>query len=204
MMPEVQKELSITDEQRKELRQELATLRPEGGGDRGGLRDLSEDERRERMEAMRAQMEEVAKKSDAAIAKVLMPEQVKRLKELQLQRQGVAALGRPDVSEKLSLTDEQKTKIREALEAGRPDFSAFGNLRDASEDERRKAMEEMRAKREKAEADAMAVLDAEQKAVWESMVGEKFEFPQRPGFGGGRPAGGRPEGDRPRRGPNND
>lgn len=196
MMPEVRTELKVTDEQQQKLRTAMEGLRPEGGGQRGGFGNLSEEERAE----MRKRMEELQKKTDEAMKSVLSEEQITRLRQLDIQRQGAQALGRPDVAEKLGLTDEQKTKMREIQEAARPDFSAFGNLREASQEEREKAMAEMRAKREKADADVMALLDAEQKAIWESLVGEKFNFPapQFGGFGGGRgqrgPGGGRPPG----------
>lgn len=194
MIPEVRAELKVTDEQYQKLRTAMEGLRPEGGGgQRGGFGNLSDEERAE----MRKRLEEFQKKTDEAMKSVLSEEQITRLRQLDLQRQGAGALGRPDVAEKLGLTDEQKTKMREIQEAARPDFSAFGNLRDASQEERDKVRAEMRAKREKADADTMALLDAEQKAIWESMVGEKFDFPapQFGGFGGGRgPGGGRPPG----------
>lgn len=195
MMPEVRTELNVTEEQQQKLRTAMEGLRPEGGGGpRGGFGNLSEEERAE----MRKRMEEMQKKADEAMKSVLSEEQITRLRQLEIQRQGAQALGRPDVAEKLGLTDEQKTKMREIQEGARPDFAAFGNLREASQEEREKVMSEMRAKREKADADMMALLDAEQKAIWESMVGEKFEFPapQFGGFGRGQrgPGGGRPPG----------
>lgn len=197
MMPEVRTELKVTDEQQQKLRTAMEGLRPEGGGgQRGGFGNLSEEERAE----MRKRMEEMQKKADEAMKSVLSEEQITRLRQLEIQRQGAGALGRPDVAEKLGLTDEQKAKMREIQEGARPDFAAFGNLREASQEEREKVMSEMRAKREKADADMMALLDAEQKAIWESLVGEKFNFPapQFGGFGGGRgqrgPGGGRPPG----------
>lgn len=198
MIPEVRAELKVTDEQHQKLRTALEGLRSEGGGgQRGGFGNLSEEERAE----MRKRMEELQKKTDEAMKSVLSEEQITRLRQLDIQRQGAQALGRPDVAEKLGLTDEQKTKMREIQEAARPDFSAFGNLRDASPEEREKVMSEMRSKREKADADVMALLDTEQKAIWESLIGEKFNFPAQQfggGFGGGRgqrgSGGGRPPG----------
>lgn len=174
MIPEVRTELNLTEEQHQKLRIALVGLWPEPREEFG---NLSEDERHELQKLREARQYRI----DEAVKSVLLEEQYTRLRQLEIQRQGVTALGRLEVAEKLGLTDEQKARMREIQEAARPDLSTFSNLRDTSpearEKMREKALAELIAKREKANADVIALLNAEQKAIWESMVGKKFEFP---------------------------
>lgn len=177
----VQKELGVTDAQKEKL----AKVREEAmagfaGGGFGGGQNLSDEERAKR----RTEMEERAKKTEESIKSILDEKQQARLNELVIQQAGAMALNRPDVSEKLKLTDDQKSKLRElAQNQGGPGRGGFNP--NATQEERQKAMEEARARREKATADAMAVLTPEQKKTFEEMQGKKFEFPAFGGFGGG-------------------
>ncbi|MDP1797268.1 MAG: hypothetical protein Q8K78_07290 [Planctomycetaceae bacterium] len=187
-MEAVQKELAVTDAQKEKL-DKLREEARAGFGGGGNPRDLSDEERAK----LRTQMEERTKKTEESLKAILDEKQHARLNQLVIQQAGVMALSRPDVAEKLKLTDEQKTKLREVAEAGRGAGGRGGFNPNASQEERQKAMEEARARREKTTADAMAVLNADQKKAFEDMQGKKFEFPAFGGFGGGnRPGGNRP------------
>lgn len=180
-MKEVQAELKLSEEDAKKLADKLAELRPqrgEGGG--GRLRDfqnLSEEEREKRMAEFRARMEETAKKVDELLKAQLSPEQYQRLRELRVQREGLASLDRPQVAEELKLTAEQKEKIRKLLEENRP---RFGQRRGAGGPPNR---EEMQQRRQKLRTDVLAVLTEEQKSAWEKLKGAEFKFPQPEGGG---------------------
>ena len=200
--PEVQKELGVSDEQKGLIEDMMTDLRnqtQQGGRNQGGaggfqnFQNLSEEERAKLMEEGRKRMEEFNKKTDEMINMVLEKTQVERFAQLRLQRAGVAALERPDIAEKLVLTQEQKDKMKKIRDDSRPDPSAFANFQNMSDEERREAFTKMREKGEKANADILAVLTAEQKETWTKMQGKKFEFPQQQGFGGfggRRPGGG--------------
>jgi Spy/CpxP family protein refolding chaperone len=194
MMEEVQKELSITDEQKAELTKVMESLRPAGGPPGGFNREefqkLSEEERAKKMDEFRKADEERAKKADESIKTLLKPEQFNRLSELRLQREGVRALSREEVQTQLGLTDEQKAKIKTLTEGQGQGFgsgSARGP-RDLSEEERAKAREEMQARREAFDKGMAEVLTPEQKETWTKLQGAEFKFPQR-GFGGGQGGG---------------
>lgn len=183
-MEAVQKELVLTDAQKETFTKLREEARTGFGG--GNFRDMSEEERAK----LRTQMEERAKKTEETIKSTLDEKQYARLQELSIQQAGVMAVSRPDVSEKLKLTDEQKTKLRELAEANRGGGGRGNFNPNASQEERQKAMEEARARREKQEADVMGVLTEEQKKTFEEMKGKKFDFPA---FGfGNRPGGNRP------------
>src|SRR3972149_6675178 len=112
---EVQKELGISDEQKGLVEDMLADLTEQGRAAFGGFRDsqnLSEEERRKRMEEGRKKAEELGKKAEEMIGMILEPKQVERLGQLGLQRQGTMAFARPDIIEKLGLTEEQQQKVR--------------------------------------------------------------------------------------------
>jgi Spy/CpxP family protein refolding chaperone len=183
-MPEVQKELGLSEADAKKLTDDLAALRPQRTGGGGDFRNLSQEERQKRFEEMRKQGEETAKKTEEKLKASLTDAQFKRLGELRLQREGANSLERSEVADKLKLTTEQKDKIKKIAEEGRPQFGRGGN---AGGD--RPSPEEMRARREKRNADILAVLTPEQKTAWEGMQGAKFTFPER-NFGGGRNRGG--------------
>lgn len=189
-MEAVQKELALTDAQKEtftKLREEARA----GFGGGANFRDMSDEERAK----LRTQMEERAKKTEETIKSTLDEKQYARLNELSIQQAGVMALARPEVADKLKLSDDQKSKIREVAGAGRggPGGGSRGGFNpNASAEERAKAMEEARARREKQEADVMAVLNDEQKKSFEEMKGKKFEFPAFGGFGGRPGAGNRP------------
>ncbi|RLS56245.1 MAG: hypothetical protein DWH91_07540 [Planctomycetota bacterium] len=206
MMAEVQKEIGVTDEQKAELTKIGESLRPQqgqGGFNPEEFRSLSEEDRAKRFEEMRKQGEERAKKAEEAIKAALKPEQWARLSELRNQREGVSALSRADVQKALGLSEEQVGKVKtisDARRAGGGGFGGFGRDGDQSEEEMRKAREERDAREKKYQEDMAGVLTADQKAAWEKMLGAKFEFPARGGFGGAGAPGGRTRGgDRPAR-----
>ena len=64
---------------------------------------------------MREAMQELQQESEGNLAKVLDKTQVKRLKEIQLQVEGPAAVIREDVAEKLEITEEQHAEIQAIL-----------------------------------------------------------------------------------------
>lgn len=197
---DVQKELKITDDQKKKLTELSETSRKEmsssfGSFNREEFQKLSEDEQRKRRDEMRKKFEESSKKTQTEVAKVLDAKQNERLSQLQLQREGINAIAREEVAGKLGLSGDQREEIEKIIQAGRPTGGpgGFGG----SSEERRAAFEKMQKAREKAEKDLLAVLSPEQKSKWDAMLGAKFEFANRGfgGFGGGRgPGGGQPGG----------
>jgi hypothetical protein len=190
-MPEVQKELGLSDKQKDQVEGLLEESRDAmqsvfGDFDFQEFQELSPEERDKRLAENTRKMEAANLATEKKVADVLDAKQVERLDQLRLQREGVGALGRPDVARQLGLSDEQQAKIREIQESARPrgpgGFGGFGGP-DQSDEDRREMFERMRAQREKADADILAVLNEEQKTKWAEMKGDEFEFP-RPAFGG--------------------
>ena len=200
----VQKELDLTTEQKdgaKKLGEEVQTQRREAFA---GFQDLSEDERRAKFEEMRTKMQEQAKATQVKVDALLLPPQVERLKQLVLQRQGAGALSNDDVVKALNISDEQKKQLADIRQAGFEKMREFFQPGGSDED-RAAAREKMTAFQKEQTDKSLAVLTADQKAQFEKMQGEKFEFPAdlgRGGPGGRGPAAGGGGGGGRRRGGN--
>ncbi|MGA2255214.1 MAG: hypothetical protein ABSG53_11170, partial [Thermoguttaceae bacterium] len=177
-MPEVQKEIAITDAQKpqvEELRSQTQKDLQEArsGVDFQALRDMSQEERTKTLTELRTKTTEISKQSDAKLEKVLDEKQMKRLKELQIQREGAAAFARPEIVAKLALTDDQKAKIKKIQDDARAQGRGAFNP-DATPEERQAAMAKMRETRAKVLKDILATLNSDQSTTWTELTGKEF------------------------------
>jgi len=161
---EVQKELKLSDDQISQIKA-LMPMR------RGPIQQGDEPP----TPPKRLTREEM----DAKLKSILSTDQFARFQQLMLQAQGPMAFGRPEVQEKLGLTSDQKSKIREIMDADRQTPPPTPG----EQSDLRKAMKE---RREKLEREVTAVLTDDQKATWKSMIGAKFDFPAMRRIPGGR------------------
>jgi hypothetical protein len=113
---------------------------------------------------------------DGQIKEILSSAQYKRYHEIDLQASGPMAFGRPEVADKLELSEEQHQQIREVLETSRPKPPQPGERPDPSQ---------MQQQRKATLAKIVALLNSEQKSKWSAMVGKPFDLstlnPPRPG-----------------------
>ncbi len=188
-MPEVQKELSLSDDQTKQVTALLAEAGEKMRASFAGMRNLSAEERDKRRDEMRKKFEAAGKDLDEKVGKILDTKQVERLHQLQLQREGAMALSRPEVIKKLDLSDEQQAKIKKIQEDARPTGRA-GFDPSLSREDREAAMKKMREKFANAQKECLAVLNDDQMLDWTNMCGKTFKFPERPAGArrGNRPA----------------
>jgi len=151
----------------------------------GGRGQLSDEERAKLREEAAAR----TKKEKEELAKILKPDQIKRLREIYIRQLGVAALNDEDVAKDLGISDEQKTKLTKVREeqgaAMREAFGAAGGGGD-----REAARTKMTELRKSSEEKTLAVLTEDQKKKFEELKGKKFDMPENAGrgAGGGRPA----------------
>jgi len=196
-MPEVQKELGLDDAKKKEVGEVVEKTQQELMASRStsaNFRDLSKEDQQKKMEEFRVKGEELNKKAVEQLGKILDAKQLERYQQLRLQREGVAALGRPEVAQKLELSQEQKDKVKKIQDDARRDsgFGGGGTGGRLSDEERREFLAKREERVKKVNTDLLAVLTSAQKESWDKMLGTKFEFPQRQfggpggGFGGGR------------------
>ena len=120
----VQKELELVDEQKEKLKQigkkYYEQLRQASQQDWAKFREMPAEQRKAKHAEMQKQrmkqMEEVRKQ----IEKVLLPHQIDRLKQINLQTYGASMVANPGILQQLEVTDQQKEKlgkIREELQA---------------------------------------------------------------------------------------
>lgn len=188
---QVQKELKISDDQKKKLDEITSAYRDETR--KLVPRDTPRDQFRAKYEETKSQRDKLTADAEAKIDGVLAIDQKERLDEIVVRIAGANGLQQDKLAEKLGLAADQRAKIKAVFEeqtkkreadreaarnnntgGGRPDFAA---LRERMETERKETTEKV-----------TAILTADQKAAWEKMKGEAFElkFERGPGGQGGR------------------
>ncbi len=178
---DVQKDLDVVDDQKTKLNDLVSQQRTAMQDLFQSMQDLSQEERQAKMQKFQ---EDFQKK----LADILLPKQVDRLKQIQLQAEGPMALNNPDVVKALNLTDDQKEKFKTINEeAQTKNQEALQGLRG----------QEFRTKMQELNKDLMdkllAVLTPDQTAQFDKMKGAKVDFDlstiMRGMMGGGRRGG---------------
>src|SRR5436189_3629115 len=105
----VQKELKLSEDQVKKVTEALQKNQEKYRDDFAALRDATPEEQREKFPPL---MKKVNEDNEKAVAGILNADQTKRLKQIELQVQGVQAFASEDVQKKLNLTDAQKDDIK--------------------------------------------------------------------------------------------
>jgi hypothetical protein len=192
---QVQKELKTTDEQNGKIKEIADASRPAEGAARPNFQEMTDEQRTAFREEMRKRGEENNKK----VVAVLTADQNARLKQIQLQLQGIRALSEnEEVIKELSISDEQKAAVKTIVEESGKKMQELraGLGRGASEEDQKKVREQSASIRTETETEGLAQLTADQKAKFDTMKGEKFEMDMSALFGGrGRGGrGGRPGG----------
>jgi Spy/CpxP family protein refolding chaperone len=190
----VQKELEIVDEQKTKL----TALAEE---QRTSMRELfsstQDASREERQTKMQAEQEKFQKK----LAEILLPKQLERVKQIQIQAELAMGLISPDVLKALNVTSEQQGKITAANdEAQTKRRDARTSMQSLSQEERQTKMREMN---KQLLDKVLEILTADQRAQLVKMQGEKIDIDfstlmrqggGRRGGAGGPPPGGPPPG----------
>jgi len=195
MRPDVQKELKLTDDQIAKLQQLLPPPPMDGpGAGQDGMRGRQPDDRQGRQAprdggpgGRRGDPGMTPREGgpmgpdqmDGKLADILSDAQLKRLKELRLQREGGMSLMRREVANQIGLSDGERQRIRgmvdEAMESMRPE-----QAKDGPPD--RKAMQEMH---KKLSEEILGALTSKERSKLEELCGKPFKFdenwhPQRP------------------------
>jgi hypothetical protein len=163
--PAVLDDLKLLREQREQV--EAAARQIDGN------RDKTFDKfGRQTAEERRQHFVDMARTEEAAIARILEPAQIRRLRQILLQSKGPAAFRDSEVAIALKLTPEQRDRIR-AIDwsppPGRSDGFRFGPpggrpSREMQEQARKAALEQM-----------LAQLTEEQTKQWKEMTGKPFK-----------------------------
>jgi Spy/CpxP family protein refolding chaperone len=164
MREDVQQEIQLVDEQLDKVTEVAEEAREKMFNELGGLREelsgLSEDERRERF---RSKMAELNAEVESKLKKALLPHQLERLKQIQLQSRMQSrfegGLSSRAVADALELSDEQREKLEQRAEEVRKELQE--KIRQAQAEAREKMLD---------------VLTPEQKAKLEELTGAAFQM----------------------------
>ncbi len=191
-MEKVRKELELDEEAGKKIADIVADVRDEIRQemremfqDAGNFREMDEDERKEFGEKMRKMMTEVNGDAWKEISKLVNKDQMGRLNQLVLQRQGVTALLGKKLQKELEVTEEQIKKMQAKNKELREELNE--EIQAAREDRDFEAMRDAQTEYRKASKEAfMKILTDKQKKKLEEMMGKEFEFPRAQRRGRGR------------------
>jgi hypothetical protein len=170
---------SLNDEYRAARTKEFETA----GIDFQNFGNLSNDERQKLTDKMNTVSAKLNDEFTPKLKNLLSADQMKRLKQIQVQEQGAGSLLNADVAADLALTDDQKKKLGEVqADYGRKQRELFAGGGGGDFQERIAKGRELTAERDKK---ALEVLTAEQKTKYEALKGSPFDVSQL-GFGRGR------------------
>jgi Spy/CpxP family protein refolding chaperone len=172
---DVRKELELLEDQLQKL-EKLAESRREKV--RQAFSGAEGSSREERFQKMRQQLQKLQQETDREIGEVLLPHQMKRLRQLALQlrlRGGAQALLNDRTTEELGLSAEQKENLqKKAAEVEEQLRKKYAELRKQAQDE------------------ILRSLTPAQQAKWKELVGDPFEFQRtEPARAAGNNEGGR-------------
>jgi Spy/CpxP family protein refolding chaperone len=139
------------------------------------------DEQKVQILALSMELRENRANLGKRIAEILTAEQMKRLKQIRLQVEGVAAINSHEVAMTLGLTKDQRKTLKALQEQiGKQVQEAVTELKGLTVDERKQKMPEFYAKveaiRKNTTEQALAVLTSSQRKEFEEMQGEKIDF----------------------------
>jgi hypothetical protein len=178
----VQKELKLSSDQAEKATEAVQKVGEKYREQGAGLQDLSREERAEKRASLNKAM---TSEQEKALEGILTPDQIKRLKQIELQNRYARAFTDPEVESKLKLTADQKEKIktiasdaqaemREIRQEARGNFAEIGK--------------KMAALNKSTMDKIIAVLNPSQRETWKEMTGEPFtvQFQGRGRRGGGQ------------------
>jgi len=179
IQPDVQKDLDLTEGQRREL---------------ADLNNRMSLERFKRFfekgmtaEVRRQQDYELAKSQERALNKILQPQENKRLRQIELQLQGPRVFQESYAVEELKLTTKQKREIRKIQEETMGAFfdkGGPGGFKGKGKDPNKgKDFHFERVQKAGVDRIVEKVLTAEQKARWQELTGAPFQGNVRMFFG---------------------
>jgi hypothetical protein len=131
MMPPIQEELKLTDDQKKKLREWQESLRKKGEEMGRTMREKQGDDpfkasenlpiavRVVQFTSMLNQISSFVQQNEEGLNKILNPAQRKRLYQISLQMEGISALSRPEVIDALGIDEEQHQEIQQILNQSR-------------------------------------------------------------------------------------
>ena len=180
----VQEDLKLTDEQVEKVKTWGKEYQDKVMADmKGKLADLKDATKEERAEKLAAWSTENNKTAYKALGEVLKPEQIKRLKQIEVQANGVTSFQNADVVAALKLTDSQKSTIKGVVTDYNKDVQEIrtaagigGKGAKVDPDKRAEADKKIDKLRKEAMAKVEDALNDDQKKTWKELTGAAFDI----------------------------
>ena len=165
----VQEELKLSEDQKQKLETRLQETIQET------MRFFEEIPEEERGKKAPGYREKAQKKLASFLKETLKEDQLKRLREIGYQQEGLLAVGQPEVAKELKISDEQKKKLMSIHQELQKKAEAFMKevQSGGSPDE---IMPKMMKLRKEQEGKIDAILTDAQKKRWKEMLGKPFNF----------------------------
>jgi hypothetical protein len=165
----VQEELKLTNEQKEKLDQHLQELLPDA---MQFFQKLDGVKREERQKEFNAYRPKVQQKLAAVLKETLTKDQNKRLRQLELQREGALALwhGAPEIRKDLQITEEQRKQFMPVVQEMQKKIVPLIEEAESGGDPLEIRPKIMKIRKEH-EAKLEALLTDAQKQQWKDMLG---------------------------------
>jgi len=178
-IPQIQKELDLSDAQRKQIADEVRSMQIYLRQQFVEVRKLPRSEQPAKIRELKMQTAPMVNERQAKILDVLTPAQRSRLTGISMQYRGVEALLDDQIADLLELTKEQREEILKIAEELDLTLAAERQKMMSQEFEDRQKgrkgfIQSMKNLRSKAEDDMLNVLTEEQQTKFEELQGEKF------------------------------
>lgn len=177
-------DVKITEEQQAKLKDWSKTFAAKTMESmKSAMEGVDRQDRKALGEAMAKVQAENAKTAYTELATVLQPDQVKRLKQIEVQVAGTRAFALPEVKTALKVTDDQEAKIKDATDSAMKDtrdlneeygVKGFGG-RPTDADKAKEFDKKRAAITKETMTKVMGAMTAEQKKTWESLTGAPID-----------------------------
>ena len=167
----VLKEIKLNEEQTTKVKETIHGVRRKYRGQLDALRSQGLGSLSDKARSI---MDKISEETFVGLADVLDASQLKRLRQIKLQQDGLKGMLEGDIAKALKLTDAQRAKIRSIQD------DLHTEIRDAVQSTRptdlQAGLKRIGTLRKKALDQALTVLDAGQKKLWEEAAGEPFSL----------------------------
>jgi hypothetical protein len=168
----VMEELKVSQDQKKKLLERLPTYVQGTMEHFQSLEGLKPKERAKKDQAYRQKAQE---KLAAFLKETLKEEQLKRLQQLELQQEGLFALGHAEIMKELEITDKQRQQFGEVMQAMQEKIEPL--VKEAQKDGKPEEIgPKMMKIRQEHEGKIEAILNDAQKKQWKEMLGKLLDL----------------------------
>lgn len=168
----VQEELKLSEDQKEKLLEQFPEYAQQTKNVFDKISDLQPHEREKELQSHRQKCHE---RLASLLKEILTPEQLKRLRQLELQQQGPHALGRPEIVQELKITQEQLVQFMGVFQDMYKQIEPLMKQAQSGGDPKGIRLKSMKI-RDEHQGKMEAILTDAQKTQWKEMLGKPFDL----------------------------